>query len=274
MPLLNINKDKCLGDGKCVSVCPVHILYINQISHLPEVSDGKEELCLNCGHCVAVCPPGALSLVSMPARSCEALEAGWRLDPKAVGQLLKGRRSIRAYKETPVTGDTLEKLIDIARYAPSGINRQPVRWAIIDDARKVQKLAGLIVEWMRGQVKEGSELAESFRFEGMVNSWDKGHDNILRGAPAMVIAYALKDDPMARDASTIALTYFDIASPAFGLGTCWAGYAQMAINMSPEVRKFLGLPGRTYCFGAMMVGYPKFEYFRIPLRNKPHIKKI
>jgi hypothetical protein len=48
----------------------------------------------------------------------------------------------------------------------------------------------------------------------------------------------------------------------------------MAINADPETRKFVGLSKRTDCFGAMMVGYPKYGYQRIPARNKPHIKRV
>jgi nitroreductase/NAD-dependent dihydropyrimidine dehydrogenase PreA subunit len=274
MPLFTVNKDKCPGDGKCAAVCPVRIIKIDEATRLPAVIEGKEELCINCGHCVAICPKGALSLTSMPVDSCEPLKPGWRLGPEAVEQFIKGRRSIRTYKDTPVPRQTLEKLIDIARYAPSGINRQPVYWAIIDDKDKVRRLAELTVEWMRTLIKEGSELAASLRFENIVKAWEKGNDRVLRGAPATIIAYGLKDDPMAPQACTIALTYLELAALPFGLGTCWAGYAHMAINMYPDAQKFIGLSKRTSSFGAMMVGYPKFEYCRIPMRNKPHIKEV
>ena len=70
---------------------------------------------------------------------------------------------------------------------------------------------------------------------------------------------------------TVALTYFELAAAAAGLGTCWAGYAAIAINMSTMVRKYVYLSSRMSCYGAMMAGYPRFNYHRIPMRNKPHI---
>ena len=274
MALLNVNKEKCIKDGICASVCPRRIIKIDDSSRLPQIPPEKEELCIKCGHCVCVCPTGALSLDSMRAADCVPLKKGWRLDPEAIEQFLKGRRSIRNYKDTPVTAETIEKLIDIARYAPSGINRHPVRWAIIDEKVKVRELARLTVEWMRALVKEGSQQAASFHFDGMVRSWDKGYDNVLRDAPALAMAYALKDDPMGRDDCVIALTYLELAALGIGLGACWAGYVTMAMNASPDARKFAGLSARTACHGAMMLGYPKFEFRRIPARNRPHIRKV
>jgi nitroreductase len=105
----------------------------------------------------------------------------------------------------------------------------------------------------------------------MIAAWENGNDWICRSAPHVVIVYAPKSDMIAAQDSTIALTYFEIAAASMHLGTCWAGYLVMAINMSSEVRKFVFLSSRMACFGAMMVGYPRFNYHRIPIRNKPHI---
>lgn len=274
MSLFILNKDKCRKDGICIEICPRHIISSDDKTRFPLIDKEKEELCIKCGHCVAVCPYGAISLEDMPAGSCEGLNAGWKLDPARIEQFLKGRRSIRTYLDKPVPTEALERLIDIARYAPSGINRHPVNWAVLDTSQKVRKLSGLTVEWMRALVKEGSQLASSFNFEGMVRSWDKGYDNVLRNAPSLIIAYGLKGDLMARDDSVIALTYADLAAIPLGLGGCWAGYATMAINMSPEARKFIGLSGRADCFGALMLGFPKYEFKRIPQRDKPRIKRV
>ncbi len=87
----------------------------------------------------------------------------------------------------------------------------------------------------------------------------------------MVIAYGLKFDPLAPQACTIALTYFELAAAASCLGTCWAGYVQMAINTNPHIQKFLGLSSKTNCFGALLLGYQKYQYQRLPQRNKAHV---
>ncbi|MEM2815613.1 MAG: nitroreductase family protein, partial [Candidatus Bathyarchaeia archaeon] len=42
-----------------------------------------------------------------------------------VFEAIKGRRSVRAYKDKDVSAEVVEKLIDAARWAPSAGNIQP-----------------------------------------------------------------------------------------------------------------------------------------------------
>ncbi|HNX82217.1 MAG TPA: nitroreductase family protein [Candidatus Omnitrophota bacterium] len=274
MSFLSIDETKCSGDGRCVDVCPNKVLEINDKSHLPQVAGDGQERCIQCGHCVAVCPRGALSLACMRPEDCQRLNPDWRISPDHIEQLLKGRRSIRCYKDQPVEQETLEKVIDIARYAPSGINRQPVCWALINSKEKVHQVAELVVAWMRRLIAAGSPLVASFHMDNLVAAWERNDDRICRGAPSIVVVYGPKEDVLAPPACTIALTYFELAATSFGLGTCWGGYVHMALNNFEDARTFFGFSGRVRCYGAMMVGYPKPQYFRIPARNKPHIKRI
>ena len=266
-----VDKTKCKGDGTCVADCPIKILEMDDKSHIPFMINKGEEICIKCGHCVAVCPHGAISLEIMRKEDCAMLKSGWRIPQDKVEQFLKGRRSVRIYNDQAVDKVTLEKLIDIARFAPSGVNRQPVYWAVLSNKEKVRGFSEIVINWMRSLIAGSSPLTESFRMKNIVTAWDKKQDWTCRGAPHLIIAYGLKDDITAPQACTIALTYLELTVVSFGLGSCWAGYAAMAINMSAEARKFVGLSSKTNCFGAMMIGYSKFNYSRIPLRNKPHI---
>lgn len=55
---VNVDVDKCVGDGECVDVCPVEVY---------ELQGGKavavnEEECLGCESCVEVCDQGAITI--------------------------------------------------------------------------------------------------------------------------------------------------------------------------------------------------------------------
>ena len=76
---------------------------------------------------------------------------------------------------------------------------------------------------------------------------------------------------MALHACTIALTYLELAATSMGLGTCWAGYFNVTATSFPPMQEALALPPGHQAFGSMMVGYPKFSYHRLPLRNPPAI---
>ena len=72
---------------------------------------------------------------------------------------------------------------------------------------------------------------------------------------------------MGLGAATIAITYFQLAAAALGFATCWAGYLQIALAMSPGVAKLAGIPEGRQANGATMLGYAKHSYTAIPQRK-------
>ncbi|MFH0854953.1 MAG: nitroreductase family protein [Candidatus Omnitrophota bacterium] len=271
MITLKVDKTTCKGDGKCVEICPIRILRMNEKERVPEFIPGGGDICINCGHCFAFCPSGSIELSTMDPKVSMKLDHSKLPTAEQVELLLKGRRSIRTYKDEPVSKESIEKLLDCSRYAPSGINRQPVNWLVINSKEKVYELSASVINWMDGLLKAKSPMAESFRFDRLVGSWNKGEDMICRKAPCVIIAYGLKDDPMVPQSCTISATYLELAAFGFGLGACWAGYVNIALNMSGEARKVAGLSPKTLAGAVMMAGHPKYRYSRIPFRNTPKV---
>ena len=139
MVTIKADKTTCRGDGKCVEICPIKILRMNA-DWVPEFILGGGDMCINCGHCFAFCPVGSIELSTMNPKDAMRLDHSKLPTPEQVELFLKGRRSIRAYKDEPVAKESIEKLLDCARYAPSGINRQPVNWVVINSKEKVYEL--------------------------------------------------------------------------------------------------------------------------------------
>ena len=271
MELLSVDQEKCKRDGICAAVCPMYIIEVKTEETYPTMIAGGDELCIRCGHCVAVCPHGAISHEIMNTGECSSLNKELIVQPDQIEQLLKSRRSIRAYRNKPVERDLLTRLIELAAYAPSGHNTQPVNWKIIYDSDEVQRLAGIIADWMRRQIEEGSPLAAMLHMDRVLGAWEAGYDRICRGAPHVIVAHAPENERTAPAGCTIALTYLELAANAFDLGACWAGYFNAAANFWPPMAEALDFPEGHVSFGAMMVGYSKFKYQRVPLRNEPVI---
>ena len=271
MGLLTVDQDLCRRDGICAEVCPVSIIEFKDKDAFPTLIDGGNKLCIRCGHCVAVCPHGAMTHAIMKPEECLSVNDDGLLRPEQVEYFLRFRRSIRNYKKKQVDREVLTNLINIARFAPSGHNFQPVRWLVIYESDEVQKMAGLVIEWMRHLIKEDSPLVAAMHLDRVVSFYEAGHDPICRNAPHIIVAYAQKDDRTAQTACTIALTYLELAALSFDLGTCWAGYFNAAASFWPPMQRELELPEGNISFGAMLAGYPKFKYQRMPLRNKTSI---
>jgi nitroreductase/NAD-dependent dihydropyrimidine dehydrogenase PreA subunit len=271
MELLSVDQEKCKRDGICAAVCPMSIIEIKTKEAFPTMIEGGDELCIRCGHCVAVCPHGAMSHAIMNTEECPELVNELVLQPDQVEQFLKSRRSIRAYKKKQVDRDVLAILIELASFAPSGSNTQPVNWLVIYGSDEVRRLAGIVVDWMRSLIAEGSPLATTLHMDRVLAAWEAGNDRICRGAPHVIVAHAPKDERTAPAGCTIALTYLELATLSLGLGACWAGYFNTAANSWTPMAEALDLPEDHVSFGAMMVGFPKFKYQRMPLRNEPKI---
>jgi nitroreductase/NAD-dependent dihydropyrimidine dehydrogenase PreA subunit len=264
--IVTIDKEKCRKDGACVAECPGKLLVLDK-EGFPVAIESEEELCINCGHCVAVCKEGALDQRKMKSGGCLTLKKDLVIRQKQVEQLLRSRRSTRQYKARPVEREKILRLLQIAGYAPSGHNAQPARWIVIMDGREVREFAGLVADWMRGVIDQQPEFARLLHLDRVVNGWEKGDDRILRSAPHLIIGYAPTTERTATAAIVTAIAYIELAAPALGLGTCWAGYFTGACQSYEPLRKAIALPEDHSVYGAVMVGYPKARYYRIPARK-------
>jgi nitroreductase/NAD-dependent dihydropyrimidine dehydrogenase PreA subunit len=227
MSLFTVDQEKCKRDGHCVAECPARIIEMQDRESFPSPIDGAEELCIKCGHCVSVCPHGAMSLNIMTPDECPPMRKDLLPTAEQTEHFFRARRSIRTYKAEPVDQTVLTRLIEMARYAPSGHNLQPVHWLVIDSPDQMKRLTSL--------------------------------------------AHGTQGAPPAQAACTIALAYLELAAFSMGLGSCWAGYFNAAAGFFPPLQKALALPKGHQCYGAMMIGYPKFQYHRLPLRNEAKV---
>lgn len=256
MGLIQIDKGKCKRDGICAAVCPAEVIRFDG-EKFPVEGAGAERGCIACGHCVAACPTEALS--NSRVTGCLPFEKNLKTDVKALEQFLKMRRSVREFKPTPVPRETLEQVIDTARWAPSAGNSQPVRWLVVEDPEVMEKLSGLVA----GAFRTSREIY----FKRLVDAWDQGRDIILFNAPHLIVAHAPPLNLFSPVNCVIALTYLELAAKANGLGTCWAGFFVSASAYEKGIAECLGLPQEHTIFGAVMIGYPKFHYYRIPEKN-------
>ena len=263
--LLSIAESECTRCGECAAVCPMAFVRIGPRG--PRTLPDAEAKCMLCGHCVAACPVKSLQHSRLPAEQCLPLAEGWRSEPGAVEQLIKGRRSIRRYQPQPVDRSILLSVLDVARYAPTGMNSQSVKWLVVYEAAAVKKLSGAVIDWMRSVQSRNELVAGKYNPAPLIGAWDAGHDPILRGCPHVLIAYGHENDPMAQGSCIAALTTAELAAVPLGLGTCWAGFLHMATLLSPPVRQALGLPEGHVMHGGLMIGYPAETYYRIPQRK-------
>ena len=263
--LLSIDESQCTRCGQCAAACPMGLVVIG--SRIPRTLRSAEERCVQCGHCVAACPAGRLRHEQLPIEQCLPLEPDWRGTPEAIGQLIRGRRSIRHYRQDAVAKPVLLSVLDAARYAPTGMNSQSVKWMVVYNDGEVKKLSQAVIDWMRELMQKDEAVAGRYSAATLVAAWEAGLDPILRGCPHVLVAYGAQDDPMAPASCVIALTTAELAAQPLGLGTCWAGFLHLAARSSPAVMQTLNLPANHVMHGGLMIGYPAETYHCVPPRQ-------
>lgn len=262
MAMITIDRTRCKKDGICAAECPFSLISLTGEDGYPEIRPAAARLCIRCGHCVAVCPHDALSLAAMNREDFQPLGNGSLPTLRKTGQLIASRRSIRTYQKEPLPRRDIEQMLDVCRWAPSAKNEQPVHWLVAENPEAVNRLAGLVVDWLR----------TGTTYPGIVAAWDQGKDMVLRNAPHLLVAHAHKDSLKPEIDCTIALTCFDLAATSNGVGTCWAGILMGAMMAGyPPLLEALALPDGHQPYGAMIFGYPRFPYFKIPPRKESRI---
>jgi len=139
------------------------------------------------------------------------------------------RYSVRAYEDRPIEDAKLQAVLEAARKAPSGNNRQPWKFVIEREQRTRAKLA----EACGGQ---------KFVAQAPV---------VLVGVgltPDRIMECDIPGDPV--DVA-IALDHVTLAAVELGLGTCWIG----AFDQD-AVRDLLDIPRSAKVVGVLPLGYP------------------
>jgi nitroreductase/NAD-dependent dihydropyrimidine dehydrogenase PreA subunit len=271
MKPIKVDYDKCNADGICADVCPRKLIVVDDEDSKPRSIPEAAELCISCGHCLAACPTSAITLNEIAPKSCPPINKDLWPDYEQLDQLLKSRRSIRVYKNKPVNSKIIDTLLETCRFAPSGSNAQPVKWVIATGSKRLKELAQLVIDWMSYAVETKQPVAERLNLDVVVKSWDRGEDRIFRGAPMVIMTHALETGSLPLESCVIAMTYFDLAAASMGLGACWVGYLMLAATQHAPLKKSLGIPQEHRLYGAMVFGYPKYTYHRIPPRNQPKL---
>ena len=171
-----------------------------------------------------------------------------------LSEAIKGRRSIRAFKPQDVPDETIEKLIDAARYAPSAGNIQPWTFVIAKKMETKKKLAK--AAYNQTFVEQAPVV--------IVVCADENRASMRYGRRGATL-YCIQDTAAA--IQNILLTAYSL-----GLGTCWVGAfnedeAKQVLRASEGMRPVAMIP----------VGYPNktpSQRAKRPLNRIVHHEEI
>lgn len=268
-----INETACTKCGQCAADCPARIIAMDK--GYPGISPDRESLCYRCQHCLAVCPTGAVSILGLRPQDSQLL-AGNFPNAEQLEIMIKGRRAVRHYKEENLEPELLQRLLDVACHAPSGMNARQVRFALVDDRNKLAQLRDEMMAELCRMLNDGSFPEGMEFFANFVRMWEKERiDFLFRGAPHFLVASAPQNVVTPVQDCLISLSYFEIFASSLGVGTVWDGLAKWAINdILPEYRNRLGIPEDHVIGYAMAFGKPAVQYARTAQHGPAQIHRV
>ena len=247
-----VDEGLCIGCGECAADCPFQLIEMKD--EVPVLTKEKEASCVQCQHCLAVCSTGALSIFGKNPADSVSLE-GLDVPAEQLALLMKGRRSVRRYKQERVSRAEIDFLLEAVGYAPTGVNNRQVLLTVVDDPAIMDDLRGKVYAALKKIVDNNGipKGMEYLKAADVLDARETGRDNLFRGAPHLLIASSPKTAPSPEADCFIALNYFELLAAAMGLGTLWSGLAKWTLTaLTPEILAGLGVP-KDHNVGYMLV---------------------
>lgn len=270
----HVDPETCVRCGECAKECPWSIIIMPvDKDETPFLNEERAHLCIRCQHCLAVCPTGSLSVAGIRPEECEPMAEF--PTGEAMDALVRGRRSIRQFKDEQVDKGLIARLLETANYSPTGKNNLSTLFTVVDDREVMDKLRQATMDGIR-QAVENETLPPGMEFfQGVLGAWFKGRDVIFRFAPHFLATSSPKDSVCPAIDPIIAMSAFDLLAQSHGLGTLWVGFAKYALlEVAPEAGKLLNIPD-DHQLGYMMVfGKPDVRYHRIVQRGPARINRM
>jgi nitroreductase len=144
-------------------------------------------------------------------------------------ETIAARYSVRGYKPDPVDDETLARVLEAARLAPTAANRQPFRLVVIHTKGREDELARI---YGRAWFTQAPLVIAVVAVPG--EAWRR-----------------VDDKPYDEVDATIAMDHLVLAATALGLGTCWIAAFDPA-----SAREVLGLPDDVEPIAFTPLGWP------------------
>jgi coenzyme F420-0:L-glutamate ligase/coenzyme F420-1:gamma-L-glutamate ligase len=181
-----------------------------------------------------------------------------------LGSFIGRRRSVRRYRPDPIGQSVIEGLLHAAGQAPSAHNRQPWRFAVLQDRTRQEQLASAMAEHLRRDRTQDCDDAQSIESD-VARSRAR-----LSEAPVVIIVSLDMGDMdsypdarrrraeylMAVQSTAMATQNLLLAAEQEGLGTCImcaplfcpdavAGALALPRGWEPQMLVTLGLPAKS-----------------------------
>ncbi len=175
-------------------------------------------------------------------------------------EIAKRRRTIRRFKTDPVPADCIDKIIDVARWAPSGFHTQPWEFVVITEKELKEKIV-FVLEQYGPAIRNPNE--EPTRSQGRFDAAPVfiilfGDWRARVGLPEAAQSSDARVDNIMRTSLACAFLSMQLAAASLGLASQWYS-AVSGERAQSGIKTLIGIPEGLRIFDMMVLGYPAEE---------------
>jgi len=190
-------------------------------------------------------------------------------------ELAKARRSIRRFRPDPIPDEYVDKIIEAARWAPSGFNSQPWEFVVIKD----KKLKDDVIQIIRRPRPAGAsgfskmeEMCEPWMRQKMQPWLDPEME--YQNAPVFILLFGdtrtqvglpmvVRYDPhlkqsICNSSLANAFLYMHLAATTLGLASQWVSMVASPYNHC-LLKNLLHIPVEVEVYDMIALGYPAYK---------------
>jgi nitroreductase len=163
------------------------------------------------------------------------------------------QRACRSFADTPVSDDTIERMLAAATFAPSAENRQPWEFLVVRDALLRERIGELT---QRAWEAHGRAFSEDRLSPALLADVDGGATGGVARAPVNIVVCADTERglPATVESSIFpAVQNMLLAATALGLGSA---LTTITTGYRKELQEVLSLPASVWPVAVVPIGHP------------------
>lgn len=191
-------------------------------------------------------------------------------------KVMSSQGTVRHFKSNPVPEEHLKKILQAARWAPSGANTQPWDFIVVKDPRLKEKIAQIYVDTQKQAKREDKAFP--------CHDAEKSRKRFI-DSPILIVVCAdtrfMKAYPKVGYREEIlnvsmgaAIQNMMLAAKALGLALSWGTADALSRN---KLRELLGIPAHIRIPEVLQLGFPAkrvLPRFRRDQRDFSHVDKF
>jgi len=157
--------------------------------------------------------------------------------------IIKKRKSIRKYKDKPLQKDTVDLILEAAKYAPTARNMQELEYKVITNKDLSKKISDRISTILKKE-RPTSQMRD--------------RPSLFYDAPLLIIITGPKENDWIYSDAALAVQNIMLYATSVGLGTCFIGMARF-VEKDKELMRELNISDDRKVAAAVVCGYPDEE---------------